>query len=474
MNKRIIYIIVGVVVVVVVGGGIFWYRSNQQAKAAGQYETAALERGNLTSIVGATGTVRANQTATLNWKATGSVESVNVVEGDMVQQGEVLSELSSTSLPQTILQARADLVAAQRNLEDVKNSNAASAQAQLALANAQSAYTTAKNNYDALKVKRATPEMIKYAESQLTLAKLAVEKAQGDFNRVSSKSPNDPLYASAYSKLHQAQLARDSALRTLNWYTGSPTGEDIATVTAKLAVAEASLKDAQREWDRLKNGADPNDVASAQARVDAIQATLDTAQVTAPFAGTITEANPKPGDQVSPTTSAFRLDDLSHLLVDVQVSEVDINSVNPGQNVVLTFDANPGQEYKGVVQKVGQVGNPNQGTVNFVVTVELTDPDKNVKPGMTSAVTINVQELIDVLLVPNRAVRFQDGKRVVYVLKNGTLTPIEIQLGATSDTNSELISSSLKEGDQIVLNPPTFTFGPGGGGNRGGAFGGGQ
>jgi HlyD family secretion protein len=151
------------------------------------------------------------------------------------------------------------------------------------------------------------------------------------------------------------------------------------------------------------------------------------------------------------------LDDLSHLLVDVQVSEVDINNVEPGQNVVLTFDANPGQEYQGVVTKVGQVGNAAQGSVNFVVTVELINPDQSVKPGMTAAVTINVEELENVLLVPNRAVRFQDGKRVVYVLQNGVPTPIEIQLGATSDTYSELISSDLKEGDKIILNPPAFT-----------------
>jgi HlyD family secretion protein len=475
MNKKIIYFIVGVVIVLAVAGGIFWYRQNQQAKTAGQYETAALQRGKLTSIVGATGTVRANQSASLNWQTTGTVKSVDATEGEKVKEGDTLATLKIDTVPATIASAQADLVTAQRNLENVKNSNKASAQAQLALATAQSDYLTAKNNYDALKVKRATPEMIKYAESQLTLAQNAVDHAQGAFNRVSSKAPNDPVYASAFSQLHQAQLARDSALRTLNWYKGSPTGADIATIEAKFALAEANLQDAQREWDRLKNGSDPDDIAAAQAKVDAIQATLGMTQITAPFAGTITLSNPKPGDQVSPTTMAFRLDDLSHLLVDVQVSEVDINSIAPGQNVVLTFDANPGQEYKGVVANVAQVGNPTQGSVNFVVTVELTDPDKNVKPGMTAAVTINVKELADVLLVPNQAVRFQDAKRVVYVLKNGVLTPVDIQLGATSDTYSELISTELKEGDKIVLNPPAFTFGPGGGGGgRGDIFGGNQ
>ena len=469
MKKKTIVIITVVAVVVIVIGGFIWYRRSSQANATGNYETATLNKGNLVSIVGATGSVRANQSAILNWQTTGTVGDVNVEEGQKVKLGEVLATIKADTLPASIASAQADLVTALRNLDDVKTSSLATAQAELALAEAQKAYDDAKKKADSLKYERATPEMIKYAESQLTLAKNVMDKAQSDFNHVSDKAPNDPLYASAYSKLHEAQQAYQRALTNLNWYKGHPTDNDVADTLATLSVADAKLQNAQREWERLKDGPDPQDVAAAQARVDAIKSTLNLAQITAPFSGTVTQMDTKPGDQVNATTSAFRIDDLSHLLVDIQVSEVDINNVNTGQNVVLTFDANSGQEYKGVVNKVGQVGNISQGTVNFVVTVEITDPDEKVKPGMTAAATINVEEVDDVLLVPNRAVRYQDGKRVVYIFKNGVPTPVEIQLGATSDTYSELISSDLKEGDEIILNPPSFTFGQGGGG---GMFGG--
>ena len=63
------------------------------------------------------------------------------------------------------------------------------------------------------------------------------------------------------------------------------------------------------------------------------------AHIIAPFDGTVTQAEPAVGDQVSTGTVAFRVDDLSHLLVDVQVSEVDINTVAIGQDATLTFDA---------------------------------------------------------------------------------------------------------------------------------------
>jgi HlyD family secretion protein len=168
----------------------------------------------------------------------------------------------------------------------------------------------------------------------------------------------------------------------------------------------------------------------------------------------ITQAESKTGDQTAPGITAFRLDDLSHLLVDVQVSEVDINRIQVGQDVSLVFDAILNKEYHGAVSEVALVGTTSQGVVDFTVTVELTDADAAVKPGMTAAVNIVVSQLKDVLLVPNRAVRLVENKRVVYVLHGSLPEPVEVQLGASSETSSEVIDGELKEGDAILLNPP--------------------
>jgi HlyD family secretion protein len=167
------------------------------------------------------------------------------------------------------------------------------------------------------------------------------------------------------------------------------------------------------------------------------------------------------GDQVGAGDTAFRVDNLSSLLVDVKVSEVDINRVTIGQPVNLTFDAILGKEYHGEVIEVTQAGTVDEGVVNFTVTVELTDADALVKPGMTAGVNIVVEELQDVLLVPNRAVRLDDGERVVYVLEDGQAVRKEIRLGSSSDTMSIVASGDIIEGDLIILNPPV-QFGPGG------------
>jgi HlyD family secretion protein len=91
---------------------------------------------------------------------------------------------------------------------------------------------------------------------------------------------------------------------------------------------------------------------------------------------------------------------------------------------------------------------------------------------MTAAVTITVKQVKNVLLVPNRAVRLVNNQRVVYVLSNGQPMEVSVTLGASSDTMSEVVTSTLKAGDLIILNPPSTLFNrPNGGG--GGPFGGG-
>jgi HlyD family secretion protein len=248
----------------------------------------------------------------------------------------------------------------------------------------------------------------------------------------------------------------------LNYITGRPDENEISQRLSNYEIATAQLQDAQRNLIRLQNGPDALEIARLEAQITAAQATLDLAYVTAPFDGTITQSNPLPGDQVSPGTQAFRLDDLTRLLVDVQMSEIDINSIQIGQIVTMSFDAISAKTYNGKVVEVGQVGTVVQGAVNFNITVELIDGDTDVRPGMTAAVNILVREIKDVLLVPNRAVRIIDGQRVVYVLVDGLPVQRDVRLGASSDTVSEVVGGDLKEGDPIILNPPT-TFGPMGG-----------
>ncbi|HKY53758.1 MAG TPA: efflux RND transporter periplasmic adaptor subunit [Anaerolineales bacterium] len=418
-NRRFLIILL----IVAVLASAFIYVRASRADATTQFQTATIERGNLTATIGATGTVRAKQTAVLVWQAAGTVDTVHVNVGDDVSANDELASLLKTSLPQSVIMAEADLVDAQKALDELLTSDTSRAEAVIALREAQEAYDRAAN-------------WRKELNGRIHIKRIVYKKFG---NRT---------------------------IPILKEFRGYADAETIAKADEDLALAKAKLDDAQRALDNLTNGNSP-EVLAAQARVDAAQATLNLARITAPFAGTVTESHSLPGDQVGAGATAFRLDNLSSLFVDVEVSEVDINSVSLNQPATLSFDAILDKDYHGKVVQVAKAGNDVNGVVSFTVTVELTDADEQVKPGMTAAVNITVDEMQDVVLVPNRAVRLVDGSRVVYLLVDNQPVKTEISLGPSSDTMSVLASGDVNEGDVMILNPP-IGFGPGGGPGGGG------
>ena len=462
----IIILLIGILGV----GGFFVYRNFQQAQAASQnsFQTVTLSNGDLTATVGATGTVRANQSTTLNWQTSGRIGKVNVKVGDQVTVNQVLAELDPSSLAQNIILARSDLVTAQRNLENLKDSTLARSQAEQALADAQKALDDAKTDRFSKNLARVSQATIDSANADLVIAKDSLQRAQENYDKYVHLPENNILRATAFNRLAAAQQKVDQTQWNLDWLLSTPNEVEIAQADAAIAVAQSKLEDAQREWDRLKDGPDPDDLAAAQAKIDSIQATLSLPKMESPMNGTVSNVNAMVGDQVNAGTVSFRIDDLSRRLVDVEITEVDINRVKVGQPAKMSFDAISGKEYAGKVIEVANFGVTQQGVVNFTVTVELTDSDPAIKPGMTAAVNITVEQLNNVLLVPNRAVRLRDGQRVVYVLRNNQSTTVDISIGATSDTNSEVIEGDVKAGDQVILNPPIeIPTGPGGFGSFG-------
>ena len=508
-------IIITIVVILFLAAGAFLgvrYVSARNAAAAAataaSIQTAPVVRGTITTSILATGSVRADKSTTLSWQTSGTVNQVTVKEGDIVTADQVLATILPESLPQSVILAQADLDNAQKALDDLLNSQVPmvqakvalesaqkalddytynfpvlQAQAQTTLATAQSNYTTMSNRRAALNQVRASKAQIDAATAAYILAQQAVVEAQKKYDNTHNLKPDDPRRAFALIQLSDAEKKRDAALATLNWYLGKPNAEDIAQADANLAQATADLAqaqynwdqikdgpnttnkqmlqaqvaDAQRAYDRIKNGPDPVDVAAARAKVAAAQATLNQVFIKAPFDGVVTDVQVSLGDQASPGQVAFRIDTLARLMLDVQISEVDIANVKVDQPVNMTFDAVPGKTYNGKVIKVAMFGTSTQGLVQFGVTLQFTDADASVKPGMTAAVSIITQRKPNVLIVPNRAIRVQGNQRYVTVMSEGNQVQVNVTVGLVNDTSSEITSDSLKEGDEVVVTAQSTT-----------------
>jgi HlyD family secretion protein len=517
--KKSLYIVIGLAAVLAVAAIVYFVVLPGQSEVAvpENVETAPLTTGPVSEIVGATGTVRSNQSATLNWKTSGLVGETSHQVSDLVQAGDILAELDPDSLSPLDILAEAELVTAQRALDDLLESNVQAASALQAVEAAQEELDDARSPdmdqaADLQRIAEAEKAVdeadrklriltnpvsrsaLEQAQANLVLAEKKLNDNQESLERIQKKlAKRDDQYKFWESrKLYkrilesldlqriQLQIAFENSQQRYKNLQSPPNPSDVAVAEANLlsaqaqlleaerdwernkdgtsladiALLEARLADAQREWERVKDGPAAEDIASAQARVTAAQAALDNTRIVAPFSGKITEVISQTNDQVSPGTPAFRLDDLSHLWVDVGVSEIDVNLIEVGQPVILTFDAILAKDYQGQVVEVSPVGSTSLGVVDFKVRVELTNADADVRPGMTAAVEILINQIDEALLVPNRAVQAQGGLRTVYVLdQDGILNLIEVALGASSENYSQVLEGDLLPGDLIVLNP---------------------
>jgi HlyD family secretion protein len=514
MKSRRNQVIVGIVVLLVVGAVFAIIYSRAQAQASSNaLPTATVKLGDIASTIASTGVVRTQQSATLNWQNSGSVGTVDVQVGDVVTEGQELAALSLDQMPQNVISAESSLSADQQALDNLLNSTtpqadalqtlqnaknalalyqdnfpATQAAANAALVTAQYNLTVAQNQWKNIQYAKPSQSDIAAAQATVVLAQRAVDNAQGAYEKVSGLKPGDPRITVALQNLSDAAKKLDSAQRKLTWYETYPTTQDIQNAQANLMAAQAAVAQAQEAWDQVKdgpnaaqlavlqaavsdaqnaynlvqNGSNPNDVAAAKAKIAADQSIINTMKITAPFSGTITAVSVLPNDQVSSGTTAFQIDDMSHLLIDVTVAETDISKIKLDQQVKITFNALSGKTYTGKVVDVSHVGAVNQGVVTFGVTVEITSADTNVRPGMTANLNIVIASAQNVLIVPSRAVTSLGGQHTVTVLYQGSQITIPVTVGLSNDTETEITGGGLREGDVVILNATTTTNRTGG------------
>lgn len=411
-----------------------------------------VSRVTVVDTVEGSGAITPRHVASLTWQTSGTVGKVYVKVGQMVKGGDILASLSPESLSPSILQAQVDLIEAQRKLEEVQHSSSARAQAQLALAEAEKAYEKAKANYDALSRPRASKDTIEYYEAQYVLAQKEVERAQWEYDQTAGLSDSHPTRAAAYSRLYNAIQKRNQILATLNWLTGKPTTTDQAITVAEYEVAKAALEDAQREWERLKDGPDPNDVAAAQAAVQEAQNRVNAQHLIAPFDGEVIFVNNEPGDVVEAGTLGIELLDRSRLYVMVSVDESKILQVQVGDKATITIEALPDLVLTGKVASINPLGEVNQGVLYFDVYVQLDESDPRLLIGATADVTIQLDEPQEALAVPATAIQSDSEGEYVYVLdENGNYRRVNVVSGRILDDDRVIISGDLNVGDRVLL-----------------------
>ncbi|MEW6400925.1 MAG: efflux RND transporter periplasmic adaptor subunit [Chloroflexota bacterium] len=408
--KKSIGMIGGVAALLVVVIAVWAFGS---AGASTQMDYEVVTSVEVADVIEATGTLEARPFASLDWKVAGVIEEVHVEPGDMVKAGDLLLTLQPSSTSASIASARADLITAQQNLEDLLASDLARAEAVIDLKEAQEEYD------DAYRYRR-------YLENE---------------DRIPQTSTK--------TRLQQTPRGWTYVTTTDN-FKGPATEDMIIEADNDLALKAAQLEEVQREYDRLKDGPSPDDVAAAQARVDAAQATVNSMSIVAPFGGEVLWVEHQAGDVVGAGEFAVNLADSSRLYVEVQVDESDIAQVKLGDQAEVQMDALP-VALTGKVVAINPVGEEISGLVKFTVLIALNKTEEEILLGATVDVTIQVSDAAKALAVPLAAIQNDEqGEFVSVVNADGTTRRVDVVSGAIVDERV-VVEGDLQEGDQLLV-----------------------
>lgn len=467
------------------------------AAVSGAYQTAQVQRQDLTVSVSGSGTVTPIESYQVSALVTGEILESPFEDGDQVEKDQLLYRIDPGSA-QTALQ-----------------------QAQLSVQQAQMSYDTLASSLQVKAIGGGVVQTLHVQEGDLVSAGTAI----ADITDTSTMTLTVPFQAGDAAHISAGQTAQVTLSGTLETLSGTVESvasadqvgnggalvrqvkirltnpgalTDATTATARVGnyacAAGGTLSPQLRQTitaaasgeitslnvsvgSRVSAGAvlaaiggesAENSLADAALAVQNAQLSLQSAQealdsytITSPISGTVIEKNLKAGDQLNGGDSGAMavIYDLSQLELQMDVSELDIGQIQPGQTVEITAEALPGQTFTGVVEKVSVNGTTTDGFTTYPVTILLSEYG-DLNPGMNVSAHIIVERAENAMCVPAEAVN-SDG--TVLVAGEGAFAedgvtiadPSKIEsrpvtLGRGSQDYVE-ITSGLEEGETVLL-----------------------
>ena len=152
-------------------------------------------------------------------------------------------------------------------------------------------------------------------------------------------------------------------------------------------------------------------VEQARAQVETAQANLAYTDIISPIDGVVISRAVDVGQTVAASLSAPTLftiaQDLRQMQVDTSITEGDVGKLKAGMATSFVVDAYPSKRFKGTIRQIRNAPVSVQNVVTYDAVIDVENPDLELKPGMTANVSVVYSERIDVLAVPNAALRFR-------------------------------------------------------------------
>ena len=349
MSRRSKKYLVPVVILLAIlfAGGYFLYPMIGPKGPNQKFRTVKVERGEISFIVTATGTINPVITVLVGSQVSGTIKALHADFNSRVREGEVIAQIDPAIFEAQVEQGRANLLNAQANLLN------AQANLQNAQANLSKAEVTVEDT------KRTLDRNRELAEKKM-IAQATLDTAQANYDTaVAQREGSKAQMESAKSQIESAKAQVEQA-------------------RAGLKVADTNLK---------------------------------YTTIRSPVNGIVISRNVDVGQTVAASLQAPTLfmiaKDLTRMQVDTNVSEADIGRVAKDQDATFTVDAYPERTFRGKVSEIRNAPITIQNVVTYDVVIQVDNSDLRLKPGMTANVSVQIEHKENILKIPNSALRFR-------------------------------------------------------------------
>jgi HlyD family secretion protein len=401
-----------------------------QERSVPTFLTAAVERGSISTLVKASGTVEAVFSVDVSSQLSGRIADVFVNFNDTIKAGQPIAQIDPEIFSARVNEASAALRVARATAQLQK---AALERANVTVVNAQ----TAK----------------KLAEAQSAAAHARQDEVERDLQR--------KLQLARTGSVTERELSQVRALREAGAADLRATLEQIQMKAEAIAIAEAEQHMAEANLENAQAVVEQRQAALDQARLD-----LDRTVLRAPIDGIIIKRDVNPGQTVAVSLEAKTLfkiaNDLREMEVHGKIDEADVGQLKVGQMAQFTVDAYPDRIFAGQVLQIRKSPEAVQNVVTYTTIISALNPDLLLLPGMTAQLRIVVSNTGGILKIPNQALRFrpkdagpafsrQASATAWLIGDDGRPSPVAVKLGASDDNSTALLEGPLREGQQVII-----------------------
>lgn len=400
-------------------GVLIFLWSTRSKGGTTQYQTGVAEMGNLVVTVTGSGQVSTSNNGTVSTLATGVVSKVYVQDGDEVKTGDKIAEV-------------------ELDLQGKQNAN-----------EALSSYQSARNTVDTAKA-----NMFSTQSTMFTNWDTFMKIAQNGTYQYEDGSPNN-----INRSLPEFHIAND------NWLSSE----------AKYKVQQNVVNQSQ---------------IALSASWSQYQQTSPT--IYAPISGVVSGLSLQEGSVIVATTNSNSAQSATKIAsvktkalptVSINLTEIDVPKIHLGDRATVTFDAFSDKTFTGKVISIDTSGIVSSGVTTYPAVIKLDVESNSILPNMAASANIITATKDNIVLVPSTSIKKQtDGTTYVQILKNNKPVDVSVEVGLSSDTQTEIISG-LTEGNVVITgtvstvrsNQTSSTgsqspFSSFGGGGRGGGF----